>query len=660
MTTIMSAARLNWTLEGWRQWDWAIARTTESTLLRAPDIGPVPARFPGSVRGALLDAGLVDDPLFGTQSRASEFIENRHWIYRAFLPFDFDDGVIHFEADCVDGRAEFRIDDRVVGTVGNAHRQVRVPLGEARTIGGHELSISFLTQPDELGQMGRTSEMRALKPRFNYGWDWVPRIVQLGVAGRSDLVVSKGGRIRRTVVVPHSRRTEPASIDVDVAVDGAAGCRIEIVVTGHNEAEVVRTEVRPRDGENAKANLVIPDALRWVPAGDGYITGNEPNLYGISIRLLDAAGADVDVVTLHTGFRSIEWSRAPHAPAGSLPWNLRVDGSPRFVQGVNWVPIRPDFADVDVSEYRVRLETYARLGVNLVRVWGGATIERDVFYDICDELGLMVWQDLPLSSSGLDNKPPDDDEFVQSLSAIATEWAERLAHHPCVVVWSGGNELAEGHPMPGVPLTFNHPALASIRDGILSTSESAHVLPTTPSGPRYLANEAEYGLGIHHDVHGPWGHSGNREEWLRYWREDDALFRSEVGIAGASSVDVLARYGLDDASAGLAELWRHSSAWWVADNDVPSLENLVGWVDASQARQADLLAIAAATSKLRFPECGGFVIWMGHDSFPCAVSLSLLNVDGTAKPAAAAVGKVFRSGSRSDLEHVIRTEAGAL
>lgn len=572
MRTTLNLDRPNLTLEGWRQGEWEIAKTTESALLHAPDIGPLPARFPGSVRGALVDADVVPDSLIGVQSRASEFLEQRHWIYPTTLPTDLDDGAVRFNAD--------------------------------------------------------------------------------GVAGRAELVSNAAGRIARAVVIPNTT-TYNAAIRVEVAVDNARAGRVEVVVVSPDDTEVALAVLALDASGWVQADVDIPDAWRWAPTGDGFTAGGKPNLYTVHIRLLDEDGAELDRISRRAGFRRVDWQSAPGTSVGALPWNLHVDRSRRFLQGVNWVPIRPDFADVADSEFRVGLETYARLGVNLVRIWGGATTECDVVYETCDELGLLVWQDLPLSATGLNNRPPDDDEYVASLAVIATDWAQRLAHHPSVVIWSGGNELAEGRPMPGAPLGFEPPALAAARDAVRAVSPSVHVVPTTPSGPRYLATEAEFGLGLHHDVHGPWGHASSREARIRYWQSDDALMRSEVGIAGASTVDVLERFGLNGHTTELTESWRHSSAWWVDKEAVPPADELADWVTASQARQADLLAIAAAATKSRYPSCGGFLVWMGHDSFPCAVSLAILDVDGRpTTPSASALARVLTTGSRPELERI--------
>jgi beta-mannosidase len=175
-------------------------------------------------------------------------------------------------------------------------------------------------------------------------------------------------------------------------------------------------------------------------------------------------------------------------------------------------------------------------------------------------------------------------------------------------------------------------------------------LPTSPSGPRFGADEERFGQGQHWDVHGPWHVSGSVEsDWRRYWEHNDALFHSEVGVAGASSVEIIRQYrgDLPEMPATTANpLWRRTS-WWIdwpaflreMEREPESLDEFVAW---SQERQRRALQIAVSATKSRFPRCGGFLLWMGHDSFPCTANTSIIDFHGTLKPAAKAVGESFR------------------
>ena len=386
----------------------------------------------------------------------------------------------------------------------------------------------------------------------------------------------------------------------------------------------------------------------WHPDG----LGRQP-LYTVCCRLIGPDGRIHDEQTRTVGFKHVEWHPCEGAPARADPWICVVNGQSVFLQGVNWTPIRPNFADVSETEYRQRLELYRDLGCNLLRVWGGAYLERECFYRICDELGLLVWQEFPLSSSGVDNWPPEDARSVAEMAGIAASYIERRQHHVSLLLWCGGNELQGGQDGSkagaGKPVDASHPLIARLEQVVAEKDPGRRFLPTSSSGPRFGARAADFGKGLHWDVHGPWKLPGTMAEWAEYWAGDDALFRSETGAPGASSAEIIRRYrGSLSDMPGTADnpLWRRTS-WWIEwptfvqeqGREPASLEEFAGW---SQARQAKAIAIAARACKGRFPRCGGFIVWMGHDSFPCTANTAIVDFDGNPKPAALALKEVFR------------------
>ena len=166
---------------------------------------------------------------------------------------------------------------------------------------------------------------------------------------------------------------------------------------------------------------------------------------------------------------------------------------------------------------------------------------------------------------------------------------------------------------------------------------------TSPSGPRALAEESDYGRGLHWDIHGPW-----RAASESYWKNDDSLFRSEVGAPGASSVEILERYNAPLSVLPLDEsnpLWRRFNFWLQAEpfqkDHGRQPRDLREYVDWSQRFQSEALQRAARACKGRFPACGGIIIWMGHDSFPCTANTAILDFEGKPKPAAIALSKIF-------------------
>jgi beta-mannosidase len=252
----------------------------------------------------------------------------------------------------------------------------------------------------------------------------------------------------------------------------------------------------------------------------------------------------------------------------------------------------------------------------------------------------------------LDNTPPRDDEFVEQVREIASSYVYRRSHHPSLIMWDIGNELTDeaDNVFAVLPLSADHPAAAAAAEVFGELDPDGRFVVTSPLGPSMWALPDNWGKGIHHDVHGPWDQfSETFEEWQEYWNADDSLMRSEVGVAGASPMDVLTDFGLagptdtDEERAALERLWTYSSPRWVPRLNLrEATVPLADIVAAHQQRQADLLSYAAQHTVDRFPEAGGFIVWMGHDMFPNAASQAVLDFYGRPKPAGVALGEVFR------------------
>ncbi|UCH34371.1 MAG: hypothetical protein JSV65_17885 [Armatimonadota bacterium] len=638
-------SQLDWTLTGWHPnwWRWG----------QTPDIPAVPALVPGSVQQALLDAGLIEDWNVGVNSRQCEWVENRHWQYEADIPAewlaDARGARVLLRCDGLDYQGAVLLNGREIGRFRGALVPHTFDLTRHLTAEGNRLAIVFTDNPRYLGQIGHTSQMREWKPRFNYIWDWVTRIVQVGIWDAIRLEIHRGDAIDGLALyTDYDRQAERGSIALTADLALSEARAVEVIVEGE-EGEVLRQSFAPAPDFSCHVDgfAVRP----WHPNGNG-----EQRLYTVHVRLLDAGGAVLDEETRRVGFRQIVWRACEGAAPDAEPWICEVNGVPTFLQGANWVPPHAVFADVTEDDYRSRLKLYRDLGCNILRVWGGSVLERESFYGLCDELGLMVWQEFPLSSSGLDNWPPETKQAIADMREIAASYITRRQHHPSLIIWCGGNELMgslDGSKRGmGKPVDITHPMMAAQAEVVRRLDPTRKFLPTSPSGPRVGASAEEFGKGVHHDVHGPWKWDGPLQGWFDYWDGMDALFVSEIGFPGAGPADLIRQYGGDMALPGDSgnPFWMHTAGWWIQwddylreGGDPADLDGYVAW---SQKRQAEALSYAARACKNRFPRCGGFIIWMGHDCYPCPVNTAAIDYLGRPKPAARALGEVFRAAPR--------------
>lgn len=619
---------LSWSLRGYTPYQWGWGRSMETGMSLASELAAVPAKVPGSVQSALRLAGLLPDWNVGLNARDCEWVEHRHWAFEASIPDPWLTPGKTFRLRCMglDGPGWLLVNGQEVARFENAFIPHCFDLTKYFREQNNRIQIVFDCPPRWLGQLGFTSQMVQWKPRFNYTWDWIPRLVQIGVWDAITLEVSDGQEIGDVVCRTGVNRLH---------VQAASGC---MRLTLSHGSRILRTG--DFEGQVTWNDLPVDS---WWPNGHGA----QP-LYNLKLQLLNAAGEQSDVSNMTVGFKSIDWQPCEGAPVGADPWICQVNGKPIFLQGVNWTPILPNFADVTADQYRRQLTSYRDMGCNVMRVWGGAVLEKQIFYNLCDELGLLVWQEFPLSSSGLENWPPEDPQAIEDLVAIAASYIRRRQHHACLLLWCGGNELQgalDGNKTGiGKPVDCSHPLMARLQQLIQLNDPGRRFLPSSASGPRFTADANDFGKGLHWDVHGPWNVSKPN-----YWENDDALFRSEVGVPGASSVEIIREFsgGLPELPASLDNpLWRRTS-WWIQWPDFLSEkgrepENLEEFVAWSQQRQAAELSRAVRACKNRFPRCGGVVLWMGHDCFPCTSNTAIFDVHGRPKPAAIAVGEVFR------------------
>lgn len=645
MKTTRSLASLEWTLSGWIPNLWRLSDPLALEGSALADVPSIPAPVPGSVQMALRQAGLLPDWNSGLAARECEWVENRQWIYCAALP----DGWLypgcrhrlHFQG--LDGCGWILVNGREAAAFGNTHIPVCVDITPFLLESSNVVQIVFGLPPRWQGQFGYTSQMTAWKPRFNYTWDWTVRLLQTGVWDKASLEVTDGQEIvSLRCYTDACAASSTGSVTAHASVNAEPGSTVTWTLEGP-DGEVQQEEMPAADLSFRHLCWQDLPVRLWYPN----LHGEQP-LYTLHCVLRDRDGRETGRETRHMGFREVRWEPCEGAPAEATPWICVVNGRPVFLQGVNWTPLLPDFADASEEHCRGMLELYQDLGVNLLRVWGGAVLEREEFYRICDELGIMVWQEFPMSSSGVDNVPPQTREFEAGMAEIAVSHISRRQHHPSLIIWCGGNELADRADRPS---TQGAIVLRRLGEICAEMDPTRRFLPTSGSGPRSVASAADYGKGLHWDVHGPWQCEGDLDAWREYWQRDDALLRSETGAPGTSSAAIIRRYAGEYQTMPCAPgnpLWRRTSVWWCEDGkfekekgrEPESLEEYVEW---SQARQAEALSIAVRACKSRFPRCGGVLIWMGHDCFPCLANTSIIDFLGQPKPAALALRSLWHS-----------------
>ncbi len=606
------------------------------------------AHVPGSVQSDLAAAGLMPDPLLGVNSRYAEWTEHRDFLLeRTFtLPEERYVERVYLCCEGLDHQGTVRLNGHEVARLPGMHLPLRADITAAVHLQGeNRLQICFDAPPEVTGQLGKTHEERALKARYAYGWDWCPRMVSTGIWDDISVRTTSGLVIDafwpRASLLPGGGGRIQLHTELEAHIGGRYAFHYRVLRGGELVASLEAQAELRSCRESVLHEMDLP--------GPGVWDTDDPVLYEVRLRVdrgqicADSAGALV-------GFRELSFTHVA-GRTDALAYQCRLNGRDIYLTGVNWAPFRMYPGNVCRETLAPMLSALRAMGVRILRVWGGAVLEKAAFYDLCDELGLLVWQEFPLSSSGLSNRPPEDDAFLDRLEEVAASFVRRRRAHPCLAAWSGGNELLADD---GRPLDERHPAIARLGRVVRRLDEGRCFFPTSPSGAVGMPGLDELGRGVCHDVHGPWKYLGVREHYA-YYNRDDCLLRSESGAPGAARLDLLERY-----SGGLP-LWpptaanalhAHRGAWWIQHEQLGALfgpcrgeADLPQYVRESRYLQAEAVRYMAQSCRRRAPGCAGLFVWMGNDPFPNASNTALFDYDAAPRPAAyalsAAAGEVL-------------------
>ncbi|MBA3846507.1 MAG: glycoside hydrolase family 2 protein [Planctomycetes bacterium] len=438
----------------------------------------MPIAVPGTVHIALQKLKKIPDPYIDRNELAVQWIDDQDWEFqREFSASDDDCARARQELvfDGLDTVCEIRLNGTVVGASENMFRQVVCDVHGALKPGRNRLTILFasptrhglklyeaagkISDPGDFiwqtGERRDTGRNWIRKVQCHFGWDWgvclatsgpwqpsrlecsdAPRIASIQVAQRHEGPVGAPERVvlDLTVRLEAARETagEIAVSWIDPGVDDRGGTRQD----GGFRIDQQRHQLAI--GENRVAtSITIDDPQLWWPNG----AGAQP-LYEIGVRWTGEDGASVEA-TRRIGLRTIELVTEDDTSSDGKPaqsFFFRVNGRAIYVKGANWIPADQFVERCTPKVYRHLLGAMTEAHMNMVRVWGGGWYEQESFYDLCDELGLMVWQDFMMACA----PHPDTPGFLRELTAEAVYQVRRLQHRACVALWCGDNENLGG------------------------------------------------------------------------------------------------------------------------------------------------------------------------------------------------------------------------
>jgi len=438
------------------------------TLTHEDEAISVPATVPGSVYEALLEEGTIEDPFYGENEHQMAWIYESNWTFaRTFTiePGFLDRDVVLLRCNGLDTFAEIRVNGELVGSTANMFMRYEFTVKKQLKAGPNTISIKLMS-PTRAARQEKSIHkfnLRTLmalpgvpylrKAQFSFGWDWGPKLPDMGIWQPVELVAHDSVVIEsifpvQTLVYNKAPAsiTDPTDLPSIQVESATLNVRLQLAMAGidfKTSGLKARAILRAPDGRTFEESTVInaveerlditvPRPALWWTHDLG-----TPALHVLSVTILQGNEV-VDEKTIQIGIRDIQLIRR-HDKWGET-FYFMLNGIPVFAKGANWVPVDSFIPrGKRLGLYKMLLLAAKEANMNFIRVWGGGIYEDDVFYSTCDELGILVWQDFPFACAVY----PFWKDFNDAVRLEAVQNIKRLRHHACLTIWAGNNEIEE-------------------------------------------------------------------------------------------------------------------------------------------------------------------------------------------------------------------------
>ena len=594
------------------------------------------AKVPGDVHLDMMEAGLIDNPIFGRNADHCLWMESKDWWYRKVfeVPETFSGKTIYLRFAGLDTFATVFLNKEMIGR----HKNMFTPLEldvtkHLKMKGENELFVKvsapiYGVNPDltkEINNLNvkmRCDELLTActrKAAMSYGWDIAPRLLTIGIWKDVDLLAFDEARIMDVYIHSDEISKQNAVIlfEVEVQKEVAGNVKSELeACIGEQRKSIKIEQVDWQQKYTFEFHIKNPQL--WWPNGYG-----DQNLYSCKVRLLKD-GVTIDTKESDFGIRKIELIQKPQKN-NATSFFFRVNGKDIFIKGFNWTPPDAIFARIDRRRYEELLKLAKECNTNMLRVWGGGIYEKDSFYELCDRLGILVWQDFMLTGLVY---PHEKRDFVENLEKEVEFVVKDLRSHACIALWCGDNEAdLRWINWEGRRHYFNKITRELIPDVLQKLDPERPYVSTSPSSPE-LEKDPNDSL------------SGDRHQYMNGadYKHPDFMhnpccprFISETGYVSCPDKEVLSQFLRQE------EMWpTDNKVWWyhssdtrfegsrsriqalhqgIKNNGKPEPKNIDEFIKYTQKVQAEAL-VEWINVAAKNPECGGILFWNLCDCWP--------------------------------------------
>ena len=631
----------------------------------------IDARVPGNVHLDHLENRKIPDPFFGQNEAELQWISDEDWTYKLMFEPDKDlmerkNIILFFHG--LDTYADIFLNNIKVLSANNMFHPWSANVKDVIKDGMNNLEIHFRSPLKEVsGQMnsidhalpadndqaGKTSPYTRKAP-YHYGWDWGPCLVTSGIWKEVELIGWEDWYVDQLQIKNKNVSKDTAELEVELTVlsdisEGISVC-VRESLSGKDFKKIFRMEPGAND---LSFTISIDNPDLWWPVGHGDQILHE---FFLTIETKERE----EHHERRLGIRDVKIRRDKDEKGESF--EIHVNGMPIYSKGANWIPADYFVERLTRDDYKRLLNDAIRANMNTLRIWGGGIYEPDHFYELCDEMGIMVWQDFMFACSMY----PGNDEFLDSVEKEARYQVNRLKGYASVILWCGNNEIASGWLSWGwkeeLPISvwqdykkLFHELLPKVCNEL---DPERFYWPSSPGHGIDQSDEDQiYGKGDNH-YWGVW-HGGDEFD---AFEDNVGRFMTEYGMQSFPATSTIESFAdkkdrvLDSAimnahqkaSLGTGNLMKYIEDQYRVTNDFDSVTGL------SQIMQAESIRFAVEAHRRHMPYCMGTLYWQFNDCWP-VISWSSIDYKGNWKALHYSARNFFKPVivSLRDLEDVV-------
>jgi len=620
------------------------------------------ATVPGVVHLDLLNIGSITETYLADNEEKQKWIEKYDWEYKTNIEIDanyLNNKHIELVFEGLDTYASVYLNGKEILFADNMFREWVVDVKPYLQLGKNELMLIFHSPininkknvtkaPYELPAANETVEIKVSpytrKAAYHFGWDWGPRFVTSGIYRPVYL------RTWNELRVENVSYKENKPLDGETQINKSVEFSFEINSDKVQKCDLtidgITKEFALKKGLNTlKQNIEVNDLNYWNPKGYGEQFFSKSS-YSISV--------DKEVIVAD----NIKWALAKieliqEKDAIGTSFYFKVNGQPFYAKGANYIPQDLFLPRVDSARYEKLIKQAVAANINMLRVWGGGIYENDYFYDLCDQNGILVWQDFMFANSMY----PSDPTFLTNIQAEVEDNVKRLRNHPCIALWCGNNEIEVAWKNWGWQKQFGYSAEDSTKiwnnyasifhEMIPQTLEKLDptrpYVPTTP-----LSNWGKEENFNHSSMH-YWGVWHGREP-IESYAQHVGRFMAEYGYQSYPDYETLAKVITKEDLNLLSEVMLNRQKSYIGNGIIE--ENVIKyaykendfkkWIELTQLVQAHAYGLAIREHRMKTPHCMGTLFWQLNDCWP-GPSWSVIDYYGNEKAAYEEVKTYYQS-----------------